>query len=369
MIFARCAGVAKLADAQDLGSCPERGVGSSPSARTITQLATTMALTALTLTEIPEAVDLVNRCHAVDGPNIKVEIEEFRQELNSSLTVMDQDVRVSRDESGRIHGIVWTLHLPADSSLQRCYVEGAVDPGSRGRGHGRTLLDWGTSHARELLTASTPSSQPGSQPGSQPSSPRVIRVSRSVHNLPAARLHDRFGFAPVRWFDHLTRSLDDVPDLVIPAGILVEPWPEDSHEVLRVKNRSFADHWGSSPTTPEGWHELVHGFGGRPDLSTVARDTDSHEIVGFLLTHRYPADDEVNGGRQAWIDKLGTLATHRGRGIASALIVDALHRYRTSGHTHAMIDVDSDSPTGAHRLYKSLGFAPHHSTVTGEIVL
>lgn len=31
------AGVAKLADAQDLGSCPERGVGSSPSARTKTQ--------------------------------------------------------------------------------------------------------------------------------------------------------------------------------------------------------------------------------------------------------------------------------------------------------------------------------------------
>jgi ribosomal protein S18 acetylase RimI-like enzyme len=320
-----------------------------------------MALTSLSLPEIPEVVDLVNRCHAVDGPNIRVEVEEFRQELNSSLTVMDRDVQVSRDETGRIHGIAWTLHFPADSGLQRCYVEGAVDPESRGRGHGRALLDWGTRHARELLAASTP--------GSTPSSTRVIRVSRSVHNQSAARLHDRFDFVPVRWFDDLMRSLDDVPDLLIPSGVVVEPWPENSLDVLPVKNQAFADHWGSSPTTPEGWHELVHGFAGRPDLSTVARDTDSREVVGFLLTCRYPADDEVNGGRQVWISQLGTLATHRGRGIATGLIVDALHRYRTTGHTHAMIGVDSESPTGAHRLYKSLGFALHHSTVTSEIVL
>lgn len=307
--------------------------------------------------EIPEVVDLVNRGHAVDGPTIRIEVEEFRQELNSSLTVMERDVRVSRDESGRIRGIVWTLHLPSDTGLQRCYVEGCVDPESRGRGHGRTLLDWGTNHAHELLATSRPDSL------------RVIRVSRSVDNQSAARLHDRFGFAPVRWFDDLKRSLVEVPDLVMPAGIVVEPWPENSLDVLPVKNQAFADHWGSSPTTPEGWHELVHGFGGRPDLSSVARDAANGEIVGFLLTHRYPADDSVNEQRQAWIDKLGTLASHRGRGIASALLMDALHRYRDHDLTHAMIGVDADNPTGAHRLYRSLGFAPHYSTVTSEIVV
>ena len=320
-----------------------------------------MALTSLSLTEIPEVVDLVNRCHAVDGPNIRVEVEEFRQELNSSVTVMDRDVQVSRDETGRIHGIAWTLHFPADSGLQRCYVEGAVDPESRGRGHGRALLDWGTGHARELLAASTP--------GSTPSSQRIIRVSRSADNHSAARLHDRFDFVPVRWFDDLKRSLDDLPDRVTPPGIVIDPWPDDSLDVLTVKNLAFADHWGSTPTTVDGWHELIHGFGGRTDLSSVARDDLTGEIVGFLLTHRYPADDAVNGERQAWIDKLGTLASHRGRGVATALIVEAMHRFREHDLTHAMIGVDSESPTGAHRLYKDLGFAPHYSTVTSEIAL
>ena len=318
--------------------------------------------------DLPEIVDLVNRCHAVDGPNIRIEVDEFRQELNSSLTTMERDVRVARDGSGRALGLVWTLYLPSDETpssgdvLQRCYVEGCVDPEFRGRGLGRELLSWGVEHARELLADG-------------PSGHRVIRVSRRVDNESAARLHQRFGFVDVRWFHDLIRdissseSLATLPDRSNPTGISVDPWPEDSEDVLPVKNSSFQDHWGSAPDTSEGWRESVHGFGGRPDLSSVARDTTTGEIVGFLLTHRYPADDEVNEGRQVWIDKLGTLATHRGRGIASALIIDAIHRYREHGLTHAMIGVDADSPTGAHRLYRNLGFTPHFSTVTSEIVV
>ena len=113
----------------------------------------------------------------------------------------------------------------------------------------------------------------------------------------------------------------------------------------------------------------MEGFGGRPDLSRIARDSTTGEIVAFLVTRRYPADDEINGGRQAWINTLGTLRSHRGRGIATALMIDALHRYRDHGMTHAMIGVDADNPTGAHRLYRSLGFTDHFRTVTSEIML
>ena len=327
-----------------------------------------MTLSPIDGSHIPEIVDLVNRCHAVDGPNIRIDVDEFRQELNSSLTSMDRDVRVARDEAGRARGLVWTLHLPDDETspsdhvVQRCYVEGCVDPDVRGHGYGRALLSWGVEHARELLAAG-------------PEGNRVIRVSRNIDNESSARLHARFGFVDVRWFHDLIRGISSpetlaaLPDRSNPAGISIDPWPENSEEVLPVKNLSFRDHWGSAPYTSEAWRESVHGFGGRPDLSTVARDTTTGEIVGFLLTHRYPADDQVNGGRQAWIDKLGTLAAYRGRGIASALVVDAIHRYREHDLTHAMIGVDADNPTGAHRLYRGLGFTTHFSTVTSEIVI
>jgi mycothiol synthase len=322
-----------------------------------------MTLTPLSLSETPQVAELLNRCHAVDGPPIRSTADELQHELNSSLTVMDRDVRVVRLDTGRIAGIVWTLHLPSATTPQRCDIEGYVDPEHRGRGLGRELMSWGVAHARELLTST--SSRAGHPE-------RAIRVSRASTNSTAARLHHEMGFVDVRWFDDLKRSLDRLPDLVVPSGITIEPWPTEPGHVLSaldVKNRAFADHWGSVPTTPEGWHEMIHGYGARPDLSAVARDAATAEIVAVLVARRYPADDEIHGHREAWIGTLGTLASHRGRGVASALVVNALHAFRGADLTHAMIGVDADNPSGAHRIYRGLGFVDHFRIVTSEIVL
>jgi mycothiol synthase len=315
-----------------------------------------MTLTPISPADLPEVVALLNRCHVADGPNIRIEVDEFRQELNSSLTTMSRDVRIHRDD-GRVTGVVWTLHRPSSESPQRCDVEGYVDPTMRGRGLGRKLLTWGADHARELLT-------------SVPGHPvRAIRTSRTSTNLSAEALHRELGFTEVRWFDDLERSLVDIPTPVRVPGITFESWPSDDESVRRVKNTAFTDHWGSVPTTIDGWREMVHGYAGRPDLSSIARDQTSGHVVGLLLTRRYPADDEVTRRREAWINTLGTLSSHRGRGIATALLIEALHRYRDHGMTHAMIGVDADNPSGAHRLYRSLGFSDHVRLVTSEIVL
>ncbi|MEN9805056.1 MAG: hypothetical protein RIS41_1903 [Actinomycetota bacterium] len=322
-----------------------------------------MTLTPLSLSETPQVADLLNRCHAVDGPPIRSTADELQHELNSSLTTTDRDVRVVRLDTGRIAGIAWTLHLPSATAPQRCDIEGYVDPEHRGRGLGRELMSWGIDHARELLSSeSSLSGHPE----------RAIRVSRSSANTTAARLHHEMGFVDVRWFDDLKRPLDRLPDLVIPSGITIEPWPTEPAHVqsaLAVKNSAFADHWGSVPTTPEGWNEMVHGYGARPDLSAVARDEITAEIVAVLLARRYPADDEIHGHREAWIGTLGTLASNRGRGVASALVVHAMHGFRNAGLTHAMIGVDADNPSGAHRIYRGLGFVDHFRMVTSEIVL
>ena len=104
----------------------------------------------------------------------------------------------------------------------------------------------------------------------------------------------------------------------------------------------------------------------RKKTPTVTPKTSDDTIVAMLLSYRFEADDAVLGYAQGYIDKIGTLAAWRGRGIASALILTALHRYREIGLTHAALDVDSDSPTGANRLYTSIGFAPHSRMITFE---
>jgi mycothiol synthase len=48
----------------------------------------------------------------------------------------------------------------------------------------------------------------------------------------------------------------------------------------------------------------------------------------------------------------------RRRGLARALLASSLVAAREAGHDGASLGVDSDSPTGATGLYRSLGFEP-----------
>ena len=309
--------------------------------------------------DLPELADLVNRVDRSDGVKKRVQPDELGEELESSLTTMSRDTRVAVAPDGAIRGFAWTVLLPGEGVDDRCYVIGGTDPDHRGLGIGRVLAEWCAAHARSLLDE-----RPG--PHGQ-----VIRAFHHVDNSSGKALAASLGFVPVRWFEDMVRSLDQVPPRTSVAGASIQPWPTDDalDDAIRLaKNAAFADHWGSSPTTVEGWAELVQGFGGRPDLSLVARDETNGDVVALLLTKRFPADDDATGRVQACIDKIATVRAWRGRGLASALIAEALHRYATEGMTHATIDVDADNPTGASRLYRALGFETEHRFVTSEIV-
>lgn len=80
------------------------------------------------------------------------------------------------------------------------------------------------------------------------------------------------------------------------------------------------------------------------------------EVVGYLLGNVWEQDWEVKGYREAWIGTLGTRRAWRRRGVASSLMLTWMHRMRTAGMEYAAIGVDSESPTGADRLYAQLGF-------------
>ena len=49
------------------------------------------------------------------------------------------------------------------------------------------------------------------------------------------------------------------------------------------------------------------------------------------------------------------------------MVAWSLAAFAAAGRSHALLDVDTDSPTGAARLYRTLGFEPLHRSVTYEI--
>ena len=56
-----------------------------------------------------------------------------------------------------------------------------------------------------------------------------------------------------------------------------------------------------------------------------------------------------------WIVQLGMRPEWRKRGIGSALMIEALTRFRSAGTDHVLNDVNVNNPDAA-RLYKQLGF-------------
>jgi mycothiol synthase len=305
--------------------------------------------------DIARLVALHRRSEAHDGVPRVIEEEEMRVDLDDVRVVLDTDVRLAFVD-GQLAGYVFAMHIPSDADFERCFVFGEVDPSWRGRGVGHALLTWGTERARQRLCSSGSAVR------------KYIRVDAYDYIESAHRLYPRLGFAPVRWFEELRRPLTDLPAPTEIDGVELRPWPADrDDECLQVKNSAFADHWGSTATPPDLWHHMVRGFGARPDLSFVAIERATDRIVATCLNHRYPADDEVTGRRDGWIESLGTLSEWRGRGLASALLIASLHSFAAADLTHASLGVDAESPTGAARLYRSLGFELQQRSITYQI--
>jgi mycothiol synthase len=304
--------------------------------------------------DIAAVAELVRGAEALDGVPRVLADDELVQDLRAPHLSLDADTRVAVVD-GAVVGWSYVWHPPGQERLDRAELYGEVAPAHRGTGIGRALLGWSIDRALERLAGGTDGP------------PGVVRVHAYEWLHDRERLYRRFGFKPIRWHEELLRPLDRLPSASAPDGVAVLPWPDDREEELRVlRNDAFADNWGPA-VGPEQWHDFVTGHGARPDLSVVAVDDRSGELIGLSVNQAYPEDEAVTGRRDAWIANLGTRRSDRGRGVASAMIAASLRLFAQAGFTHAMLEVDTANPTGAARLYRSLGFETHLRSITYEL--
>lgn len=310
---------------------------------------------AATLADAPAICDLVVGSERHDGVPRVLELAELIEDLSGESVDLAQRSLIALAD-GNIAGYMIVHHKRAEVVEQRCHLDGTVAPAFRGQGVGRALVEFGIERARAALVAI------------DDDLPKFIRLAGYDYIESIQRLAARTGFTPVRYFDELLRPLTDLPARSTVEGLRILPWPRDRDEEIRAaKNASFLDHWGSVPTPAAAWHDQLHGVTGRSDLSFIAVDARTDEVVAMLATSRYEADDALLGRSDGWIQTLGTVRQWRGKGVGSALIIEALHAYRAAGLTHASIGVDSENPSGAARLYRNLGFEPRQRMVTHQI--
>jgi mycothiol synthase len=296
---------------------------------------------------------LNRRIETGDQIPIVTPIEEFEDWVDDPHFSFDDHSRVAI-VNGDIVGYARLWHRPSAENQSRVFMLGGVDPSHRRQGIGSQLLEWQLNRGREILVEAPAGL------------PRYLRTAAYVFEREAIALYEKYGLTPIRYSYELIRPVSEVEAVPEIPGIDIVAWdPERDEELRQVTNASFADHWGSTPLDPEAWKHRLESFGVRLDLSYMA--LDGNQIVGIMLAGHYPSDEELTGRLDGWIQTLGTLRSHRKRGIASALVLTACHVFRDEGFSHAALGVDSENPTGAYRLYQKLGFTELSKSVQHQL--
>lgn len=236
----------------------------------------------------------------------------------------------------------------ADGTV-RCQLDGGVHPDWRGRGIGRRLMDEMEERTRALSAERLPGVT------------AQFRVEAGLAGSSAGRMLSARGYQVARWFILMELQLDAdgaQAGFTAPDGVVLVTPQDDDEEAVRVAhNSAFADHWGSAPMTAERWHDFYAGRPMRLPYSTIGKTADG-EVVSYVLVGQYLADE-------VYVDLVGTVAGARGRGVAAAALARTIERVRAEEGLRVLgLEVDSDSPTGATRLYERLGFTPKNTRAT-----
>lgn len=116
------------------------------------------------------------------------------------------------------------------------------------------------------------------------------------------------------------------------------------------------NHWNYHPDTVAAFNHKLKNPEFRPDLSVVAIAPDG-TWAGFCDGY-IPKD-----GNQGWINPVGTRRGYRKQGVARSMLQAVMQQLKTEGMETAMLYVDAENPSGARRLYESVGFQTTHTQI------
>lgn len=211
-------------------------------------------------------------------------------------------------------------------------IVGQVHPAYRRRGLGTFLLGWSIAQARLLLKAC------------RAERPHVLCIATESLTEAAARLYAHHGFTQQFGETVMRRELAaPLPDHTIPSDLTLHMWtPARAGQFFEAYQASFRDRPGFPRWNAQQWIEWVSDdetF--LPDFSLLACRAGGP--LGFIVCG------------EDWIVQVGVRPEARGQGLASALVVEALRRFRAAGGDHVMLDVNVNN-LAAERVYARLGF-------------
>jgi GNAT superfamily N-acetyltransferase len=203
-----------------------------------------------------------------------------------------------------------------------------VYPGARGRGIGTALLAWTEERARAV--------------GSKLLGQTVPDEDRSAVELFTGRGYARLWTSWVLEVGLRERP----PEPTLPGGLAIRDFAlgRDDHEVHEMIETAFEEWPYHDPWPFEDWAATtIHREDFEPWQMPLV--VDGGEAVGAAFLGIYPD--------AGWVGQLAVRRSHRGRGLARALLQHAFVVFLDRGARRAQLS--TDSRTGALGLYERVG--------------
>lgn len=290
----------------------------------------------VTADDVPTLTALINAAIKADRTGRPIPEQAVAEQLTAprfdpvrdSVTAWDADTLVAA-------GSVWGPDGPVDGRALGVF-DGDVHPDHRGRGIGAQLLERLQTRAAERAAELNPGL------------PVRLRSPGGTPDSTTQRLLEGAGFRPDNYF--ITMEVD-LPEWHDP-GIASSAVALDEERLRRTRdahNDAFRDHRNFSPITEDVWAHWMTSSAARTDLGHVVVEGD--DVLAYAIVSEYQPG-------VAHVELVGTRRRARGRGFARAVLLGTLRAARKAGCAVAELEVDSTSPTGADRLYTSVGFRP-----------
>lgn len=269
-----------------------------------------------------------------------ITLQAVRESYNAPSFQPETDGRLVVDSKGDLAAVVEYYDNDAEHVAPFVYIR--VRPDLLESGIGESLLAWASHRGEATVELAAPDLRVS------------LHSSAAGVNEPMDRIFERSGWGLERIFWTMEIELGaEIPTVpTLPEGMRIRATVADRDEqaIHAAEVDAFADHYGYLPRVFEDWL----GFATKlypydPSLWFLAVAGD--EIAGIALCIL-----EATGRPDlGWVNVLGVRPAWRGRGVGLALLKHAFAELHRRGKRQVGLGVDSESLTGATRLYERAG--------------
>lgn len=297
--------------------------------------------------DYPKMLSIFTNLHAVGQISGDATLESLRAEFSNLSNTDPHDDLIYADINEQTVAFCQFHWERLVSTREYSYgITFRVDPAWQEKGLEQALIAWGESRGRHYASV-LPEGKNGF----------FLAFSREQDQT-RCQVLTSLGYETKRYYHSMKRDLIDLPERPLPAGITVRPvLPGDLRQVWNVSNIAFMDEHGAADPTEEWYQSYLASPFFQPILWQVAWDGD--EVVGSVQNYISLAENELEGRYRGYTEGISVLREYRGRGVASALICRSMAMFKLLNMDEVALTADTQNPSGAMRLYTSLGYQPY----------